>query len=258
MHSKKPDNDSHELAPVNRPLANTVSAGAGANSSSADTAPRRDVDGDGGRASGREPDQGAARAPQSATRYLETTRGVITYAQLAPFLAERVAVTEDDIRRRLFAHLPLDDAFILELHHRIVADLVPGIAGQWRKKDVVVGTLEPPAFHQVPLLMRDYGRDLQTRLSHVPEVPGELLLEALAFAESRLLWIHPFEDFNGRTTRLFLMEVLYRLNLPVVNPATEAGPETDTYLAALRAADHHDLRPMMDFWRYRFERDDLL
>ncbi|MGH8524836.1 MAG: hypothetical protein ACREXY_11645, partial [Gammaproteobacteria bacterium] len=36
-------------------------------------------------------------------------------------------------------------------------------------------------------------------------------LEALAFAEGRLLSIHPFLDFNGRATRVWLREVIRRL-----------------------------------------------
>ena len=44
---------------------------------------------------------------------------------------------------------------------------------------------------------------------------GEGTLEFLAFAEGRFLTVHPFADFNGRTVRLFLAELLRRLDLPV-------------------------------------------
>lgn len=138
------------------------------------------------------------------------------------------------------------------------ARLVPRIAGRWRTHDVIVGSLEPPAFHQIPVLMREYGLDLEARIDHLPDILEEHLLEPLAFAEHRLLYIHPFEDFNGRVTRLFLTELLYRLKLPIVNTASEPRPELERYLSALRAADAHDLKPLMDFWRQRFEKDDLM
>lgn len=69
-----------------------------------------------------------------------------------------------------------------------------------------------------------------------------------------MLHIHPFEDFNGRVTRLFLIELLYRLELPIVDPATDAGEETQRYFAALRAYDKRDSRPLAGFWRERFEK----
>jgi CRISPR-associated endonuclease/helicase Cas3 len=197
------------------------------------------------------------RTPPRNTRYIDTALGVLTYSQLAPHLAERVAIVEDEIRRRDFASAALDELLILELHRRVVGELIPRMAGRWRTHDVIVGSLEPPAFNQVPVLMREYGLDLKTRIDHLPDSIDERLLQLLAFAEHRLLYIHPFEDFNGRVTRLFLAELLYRLTLPIVNTASEPGPELDTYLAALRAADDRDLQPLIDVWRQRFEKEDL-
>jgi len=45
-----------------------------------------------------------------------------------------------------------------------------------------------------------------------------------AFAEGRLLFVHPFPDFNGRATRLLLAEILRRQELPPV----ELAPENET------------------------------
>jgi len=102
--------------------------------------------------------------------------------------------------------------------------------------------------------MRDYAADLEARVAHAPPGVDERQIETLVFAEGQLLHIHPFEDFNGRVTRLFLFELLYRLQLPIVDPATDAGEETAHYFAALRAYDKRDSRPLMVFWRERFEK----
>ena len=40
--------------------------------------------------------------------------------------------------------------------------------------------------------------------------------ECLAFAQARLLSIHPFEDFNGRLTRVLLADLLHRLDMPAL------------------------------------------
>lgn len=71
-------------------------------------------------------------------------------------------------------------------------------------------------------------------------------------ADGRLLHIHPFEDFNGRVSRLFLVERLYRLDLPVIDPDASSEEETARYFAALRAYDRRDPRPLSAIWRRRF------
>lgn len=103
------------------------------------------------------------------------------------------------------------------------------------------------------MMLREYARDLQSRLDALSSEPDERLLEALAFAEGRLLSIHPFADFNGRVTRLFLRLLLRQLDLNSV-PLVPTPQETSAYLAALRAADRNDWRPLMNIWRERFER----
>lgn len=101
--------------------------------------------------------------------------------------------------------------------------------------------------------MRDYVLDLNERLRHVEDSPARLL-ETLAFAEHRLLYIHPFVDFNGRVTRLFLGELLRRLDLPAVDLAPEDGEPRERYFAALRAADARDLVPLQAVWQERLAR----
>jgi CRISPR-associated endonuclease/helicase Cas3 len=103
------------------------------------------------------------------------------------------------------------------------------------------------------MLMRDYGEDLRVRLENATGRMDELFLETLAFAEGRLLSIHPFADFNGRVTRLFLREVLRRLELPPVDlvPTDPAGEVA--YRAALRADDSLDWHPLMKIRQRRFE-----
>jgi CRISPR-associated endonuclease/helicase Cas3 len=190
-------------------------------------------------------------SPGHATRSVETTRGLLTYAQLAPLLAERVLAVEQQIAARDFQSRILDGEFTRFLHHAIAGDLVPGWAGQWRTIAVQVGAHEPPAPHEIPLRMRDYSDDLATRLAHLTD---DLFLETLAFAEGRLLSIHPFRDFNGRVTRLFLRELLRRLEIPPVDLVPTTRPDESGYFAALRAGDTLNWQPLIAVWRLRLER----
>jgi len=54
-------------------------------------------------------------------------------------------------------------------------------------------------------------------------------------------------------TRLLLPEILRRLDLPSVELAPTTDESRKKYLAALRAADSLDWKPLMDVWRERME-----
>jgi CRISPR-associated endonuclease/helicase Cas3 len=103
--------------------------------------------------------------------------------------------------------------------------------------------------------MRDYCLDLQARLGALTGPTDDRIPEFLAFAEGRLLWIHPYADFNGRTTRVLLAELLRRLDQPALNPTPDPGIETDLYLQALKAADRADWQPLIDIWLARFDKE---
>ena len=250
-----PENDDarYPMDGGRRTLAPPVAGGTPAPPPGGDSPPRRQLDGDGGRAGERSVDSGPTRPPHSATRYIETSVGILSYRELAPLLAERVADTELAISDRRFADLPLHD-LLLELHHRICVGLTPGMAGRWRLRDVRVGDHQAPPYWQVPMLMRTYAVDLEARFAGPDDYSGEPLIDDLAFAEGRLLHVHPFEDFNGRVSRLFLIELLYRLDLPVIDTAASSPEDTRRYFAALQAYfyDRHDPRPLSAIWRHRF------
>lgn len=198
----------------------------------------------------------ATQTPRHATRYIETSHGRLSYRELAPLLAEWVARVEERVADDDYASEALDERLVLKLHGDIAAELVPAMGGKWRRKDVRVGSHEPPSYLRVPELIREYVLDLAARIENASD-DYERLLETLAFAEGRLLSIHPFEDFNGRVTRVFLSELLRRLNLPEVDPTPDDGPPARIYLDALRAADRHNWKPLMSIWRERLDADDF-
>jgi CRISPR-associated endonuclease/helicase Cas3 len=102
------------------------------------------------------------------------------------------------------------------------------------------------------MLMQDFSADLLARWPAASAVVGDLTLELLAFAEGRFLSIHPFRDFNGRAVRLFLLELLRRLDLPRVVLAPAQESERQAYYLALEAADRSDWQPLVAIWQTRF------
>ena len=241
----------HQLDASHRALAQPAIGGASTPPLGGNSPSCGQLHGHGGRASGRGLDSGTTRPPHSATRYIETSAGIVSYQELAPLLAEQVAKTEFSIIGREFAGMPLYD-LLLELHRCICVNLTPEIAGCWRQQNVLVGSHEPPPYWQIPMLMRSYTADLEVRLADLARSSGEQKIIAdLAFAEGRLLHIHPFKDFNGRVSRLFLIELLYRLDLQMTDPATASPDEARHYFAALRAYDCGNSRPLSTIWRDR-------
>jgi len=244
------DTPSHDLAGERPPMAGASSGAQAPDSLGSDRAGCGREHGlrEGTRLGG---EDSRSTRPDRATRYVETVYGVLSYSELAPLLSDRVIALEADLLKGALAEVPIGEPLVLDIHQRIAGDLVLHWAGRWRDIEVTVGAIKPPPPFRVPILMRDYMLDLKSRWSGAMEDKGELLLELLAFAEGRFLTIHPFRDFNGRTIRVFLIELLRRLDLPRVQLAPQTDSGREEYFAALEAADHHDWRPLTVIWQRR-------
>ena len=96
---------------------------------------------------------------------------------------------------------------------------MPQIASKWRTVPVQVGNWLPPEPYEVPVKMYEYVANMKARLDNAETL--DLQIEALAYAEGEFLHIHPFEDFNGRTIRAILSELLVRFDLPLVDTAVK-------------------------------------
>ena len=190
------------------------------------------------------------------TRYIESSLGIKSYSELAPHLAKAVERVMVSLLERLPEELKITPEFICKLHKEAFEELFPSWAGRYRDRNVIVGRYNPPPYFEVPVLMRRYCDDVEFRLSSLGAKPSitAMLLEALAFAEGRLLSIHPFRDFNGRVTRMLLFALLYRLDLPPVQlvPDEKDPVEKEEYLKALSEADQMNWQPLIKIWLKRF------
>ncbi|HET8553406.1 MAG TPA: CRISPR-associated helicase Cas3' [Rhodanobacteraceae bacterium] len=251
---KETNNASHELDHSHPSVATPEPGATAADSPPPSAAQGSAQHGFRGRAGEPEDAGSRTRPPHAATRHLDTALGILSYSELAPHLSRYVEALQDAIAEGEFDQHDLDESLLLCFHQRICGDLTPAFSGHWRTTDVIVGSHEPPPHHKVGQAMRTYVQDLAARIDHLPPELDELWLEALAFAEGRLLSIHPFADFNGRVTRVFMDWLTRRLNLPDIDPTPDEGEPTERYLAALRAGDQFDWQPLMAIWRERFEK----
>lgn len=149
-----------------------------------------------------------------------------------------------------------------ELHKRVVAGLSAGQGGEgsarpgeWRPGPVhITGSRHrPPAAEDVPFLMQE----LHSFLAQ-PDEPRYDLIK-LAIAHHRFAWIHPFDNGNGRTVRLFTYGLLVRAgfritregsNGRILQPAAIFCSDRDAYYAALDRADEGDDEGLLAWCRY--------
>lgn len=255
MNPESDQNDRHDLEEQHPTLAPAQSAGAAASAAAEqpDTGlAEHDV-----RARTGEPQlvAGSTQTPVAATRFVETSVGRLSYTQLAERLAPTLQAVDLRIRSGEFVDRPLDEALLLLLHAQLSDELFPEDAGHYRRKEVRVGSHEPPVPPLVPQRMREYILDLDARMQNLSAGPDDLLLEFLAYAEGMLLSIHPFPDLNGRISRLWLTEILQRLKLPPVDVVPVVPTFRDRYLTALAAADRRDWKPLMALWKERLSQE---
>lgn len=138
----------------------------------------------------------------------------------------------------------LKESFLLSLHKRMLGQ-VWRWAGTIRNSDRNIGM----AFHQIRPQLRLLIEDTGYWLENGTFPPDEI---AVRF-HHRLVLIHPFPNGNGRHGRLAADLLAVRLGQARftwgrVN-LVEPEETRRRYIAALRAADAHDIRPLLDFAR---------
>lgn len=145
-----------------------------------------------------------------------------------------------DARRRDI----LDRGFLSELHRRMFGD-VWRWAGQYRATARNIG-VEP---HRIATDTQQAIDDARYWVEHATYPPDEI---AVRFSH-RLVAIHPFPNGNGRFSRLAGDLLARQLGQPPftwgrVN-LVSAGETRARYVEALRAADNHDIAPLLLFAR---------
>lgn len=138
----------------------------------------------------------------------------------------------------------LDADFIDELHRRMFGDTWKW-AGRYRTTARNIGI---DAFH-IATEMRRLIDDVRYWIEHESYAPDEI---AVRFSH-RLVAIHPFPNGNGRLSRLAGDLLVRQLGRP---PFTwgranliSTGETRARYVGALRAADQHDIAPLLAFAR---------
>lgn len=128
---------------------------------------------------------------------------------------------------------PIRSIDILSVHALVLANIMDDFAGRLRPGMVRItgANFTPPNARLVPDLLEEL-------VSYANENP--LSLDAISLAtvfHHRFVWIHPFNDGNGRTVRLMMNLLLMRAGFP---PVIILSQDRRKYFAALNSANNGD------------------
>ncbi|XP_026178587.1 protein adenylyltransferase FICD [Mastacembelus armatus] len=128
---------------------------------------------------------------------------------------------------------------ILEIHRRVLGYVDPVEGGRLRTTQVFVG-------HHIPPHPHDLQRHMQELVQWLNSDEALQLhpVEYAALAHYKLVYVHPFVDGNGRTSRLLMNLVLMQARYPPITIRKEQRAE---YYAALDTANEGDVRPFIRF-----------
>jgi Fic family protein len=183
--------------------------------------------------------------PKSATSYKDTSLGILPREKV-------VELEKQGVKRALEYVISLSEKktaitpqVILDIHREGFGFIFAEWAGKYRTIEVTVGEYIPPQAHEIPVLVKNLTEDLNERLKYIPssEEQEKFLSEAvalLAWFQNRFVWIHPFQDYNGRVARLLTNLLALNLNLPLFEIQADTEKDRNTYIEAMKEADKHD------------------
>ena len=136
----------------------------------------------------------------------------------------------------------LTDDYLQKLHSRMYGE-VWAWAGAYRQRQTNLG-VEP---HRIRIELRQLFDDARAWLEHSTYPPQEIAIRLHHW----VALIHPFPNGNGRHARTLADMVLLRhfkaAPLSWGGGIASQGDAREAYLDAMRAADRHDIRPLLAF-----------
>lgn len=180
--------------------------------------------------------------PKGATSYRETAFGIIPRSKLLTLELEGTKrgleliyrLVAEDFRTEITPEI------ILKIHKEAFGWIFPDWAGKYRTIRVEFSGKEAVPFYQIPELIINLCADLKERLKSLNPVKEDYIEEAvelLAWFQHCFVWIHPFQDYNGRTARMLTILILLRLGLPPIEIKAETKNDRKNYLESMYAAD---------------------
>ncbi|MBY4611715.1 mobile mystery protein B [Rhizobium sp. 9T] len=147
-------------------------------------------------------------------------------------------------RRRMPVDKVLTEHFMRTLHRRMLGEVWQW-AGRFRATERNIGIQA----YRIPVELAALLADVRYWIEHETFAADEI---AIRF-HHRLVAIHPFPNGNGRHARLAADLLVEKLNKEPFSwgsgSLSDMGDLRMRYVAALQAADNHDIGPLLEFAR---------
>ncbi len=169
------------------------------------------------------------------TSYKQSSFGIIPRTKLLPLELEGTKKGLEFVAVN-YNHR-LTPQLILKVHKIAFAWIFPDWAGKFRTIRVQYSDKEAPLPHLVPILTTNLCADLEERLKHLDGNSVDDIIELLAWFQHQFVWIHPFQDYNGRLARMLTTFILLQFGLPPIEIRANNKQDRDNYLQAMYSAD---------------------
>lgn len=183
--------------------------------------------------------------PVGATSYKETAFGIISRTELLRFELEGTKKGLELIQNLASKRrkIEITPELILEIHKKSFGRIFPEWAGKFRKVRVEFSGKETVLPHQIREKIINLCADLKERMKLLKSQDEDYIgkvVGLLAWFQHGFVWIHPFQDYNGRLARMLTILILLTLNLPPIEIKAETGDDRLKYLETMYEADDGD------------------
>ncbi len=186
--------------------------------------------------------------PKGATSYKDTAFGIISREELIKLEIEGIKrgleYLYDLVQKQ--EQVAITSELITKLHEISFGWIFPKWAGKYRTIQVTFSDKEAPPYYQVSELMFNFSKDIESRLQNLPTPDKENfifeIISLSAWFQHRFVFIHPFQDYNGRTARMLTTFILLQFKLPSIELKADTGDDRKQYLKAMRKADDGDYK----------------
>lgn len=181
--------------------------------------------------------------PKGATSYKNTAFGIFPRSKLIKLEIEGIKNGLEYLYD-LFEKekkILVTPKLITKLHEVSFGWIFPEWAGKYRKIQVTFSGKEALPYYQAQELMINLCQNLEERLRNLPKPEEENyifeIVSLLAWFQHQFVFIHPFQDYNGRTARMLTILILLILNVPPIELKAETVADRKLYILAMQQAD---------------------